>query len=358
MAPNIDILLQRNLEVRSVTAWKGTVKNRFARCRQITLSVAGMAIVVANALAQTPVPHPLLGQGWGVDHVGVAVRDLTKAQVDYERLGFKVSQGGHFPGGLFNSIIDFENKTYLELLTVRQAQSDAAEIADIADFVKKHEGAVFLGLNVSSAKVAASYLRTQNFDVEGPDPGSRMKEGETKPPPPQWYLVSTADKPAPNKLGFSVPIFLIEYLSRDRYDKARRESHIVHPNTAIGIHAVWFAVHDLKSQLHTLRDAGFKADESRDVQLLGAHGRELKAGSGAMILLGSSDKSRVLRKYLSDYDEGIIAVSVEVSDLLKAQRMAESVVGSKIDIYKGTYGQSFLLSPDVTHGVCLEVFQR
>lgn len=350
--------------MRPVTASKGTVKDRFARCRQITLSAIGMAIFVARVLAQTPVPHPLLGQGWGVDHVGVGVRDLTKAQADYEQLGFKVSQGGHFPGGLFNSIIDFENKTYLELLTVRQAQGDttsqgdAAEIADIADFVKKHEGAVFLGLNVSSAKVAASYLKTQNFDVEGPDPGSRMKEGETKPPPPQWYLVSTADKPAPNKLGFSVPIFLIEYLSKDRYDKARKEGRMEHPNTAIGIHAVWFAVHDLKSQLHTLRDAGLEADESRDVELLGAHGRELKAGSGAMILLGSTDKSRVLQKYLSDYDEGIIAVSVEVSDLSIAQRMAESVTGSKIDIYKGTYGQSFLVSPDVTHGVWLEMFQK
>ena len=337
------------------------LKERPTRQRQITLSVVSIAVFVATAVAQTPVPHPLLGQGWGVDHVGVGVRDLTKAQRDYEHLGFKVSEGGHFPGGLFNSIIDFENKTYLELLSVKEAQGNTAsqgDAAEIADFVKKHEGAMFLGLNVSSAKAAASYLKTQNFDVEGPDPGSLMKEGETKPPPPQWYSVSTADKPAPNKLGFSVPIFLIEYLSSDWYDKARKEGRTEHPNTAIGIHAVWFAVHDLKSQLRTLRDAGFEADESRDVQLLGARGRELKAGSGTMILLESSDKSSVLQKYLSDYGEGIIAVSVEVSDLSKAQRMAESVTGSKIAIYKGIYGQSFLLSPDVTHGVWLEMFQR
>jgi len=72
------------------------------------------------------------------------------------------------------------------------SQGDAAEIAD---FVKKHEGARFLGLNVSSAKVAANYLKTQNFDVEGPVPGSIMKEGETKTPAPMWYSVSTADKP-------------------------------------------------------------------------------------------------------------------------------------------------------------------
>ena len=343
------------------TPRKNDLNDRLFRYRQITLGMIWMTLFVASMLAQTPVPHPLLGQGWGVDHVGVGVRDLTKAQRDYQQLGFKVSEGGHFPGGLFNSIIDFENKTYLELLSVKQAQGNTAsqgDAAEIADFVKKHEGAMFLGLNVSSAKDAAGYLKAQNFDVEGPDPGSLMKEGETKPPPPQWYSVGTADKPAPNKLGFSVPIFLIEYLSSDWYEKARKEGRTEHPNTAIGIHTVWFAVHDLKSQLRTLRDAGFEADESRDLQLLGARGPELKAGSGTMILLESSDKSSVLQKYLSDHDEGIIAVSVEVSDLSKSHRMAESATNSKIGIYKGTYGQSFLLSPDVTHGVWLEMFQR
>jgi len=341
-----------------VTTSKGTLKDCPARYRQITLSIISMAIIVAGALAQTPVPHPLLGQGWGVDHVGVGVRDLAKAQRDYEQLGFKISQGGHFPGGVFNSIINFENRTYLELLSVKEAQDTKGYAGEIADFVKKHEGAVFLGLNVSSAKDAASYLKIQNFDVEGPDPGSRMKEGETKPPLPQWYLVTTADKPAPNKLTISVPIFFIEYLSKDRYDRARKEGRMEHPNTAIGVHAVWFAVHDLKSQLHTLHDAGFEADEARYVELLGARGRELRAGSGAMILLESSDKSSVLQKYLSDHDEGIIAVSVEVSDLSKARGMAESVTGTKIETYKGTYGQSFLLSPEATHGVWLEMFQR
>jgi len=75
-------------------------------------------------------------------------------------------------------------------------------------------------------------------------------------------------------------------------------------------------------------------------------------------LLESSDKSSVLQKYLSDHDEGIIALSVELSDLSKAQRIAESASGMKMDIHDGTYGRSFLLSPDVTHGVWLEMFQK
>jgi catechol 2,3-dioxygenase-like lactoylglutathione lyase family enzyme len=336
------------------------LKARLARFRQITLSVVSIAIFVASVLAQTPVSHPLLGQGQGIDHVGVGVRDLTKAQRDYDQLGFKVRQGGHFPGGLFNSFVNFENTTYLELLSVKEAQNHEGFAAEVADFVKKHEGAMFLGLNVSSAEAAASFLKTRNFDIAGPTPGSIMSEGQTKPPPPLWYIVDIPRKPVPNKQGVAVPIFMIQYLSThgDHWNKLRAEGSTVHPNTATCVHAVWFAVRDLKTQLRTLRDAGFEGDESRDVQLLGAHGRELKAGAGAMILLESSGKSSVLQKYLSDHDEGIIAVSVEVSDLSKAHGMAESATGSKIDIYTGTYGKSFLITPDVTHGVWLEMFQK
>jgi catechol 2,3-dioxygenase-like lactoylglutathione lyase family enzyme len=342
------------------TSSKDDPRARLARFRQITLGVIGIAILVASALAQTPVPHPLLRQGHGVDHVGVGVRDLAKAQRDYEQLGFKVRQGGHFPGGLFNVIVDFENETYLELLSVKEAQDGGDQAARVADFVKKHQGAMFLGLDVSSADAAASFLKAKNFDFTGPTPGSIMREGQTTLPPPLWSTVKLSRQPAPDKQGVAVPIFLIQYLSThaDHWNKLRAEGWTKHPNTAICIRAVWFAVRDLRAQLRTLRDAGFEGDESRDVQLLGAHGRELKAGSGVMILLESSDKGGVLQKYLSDHDEGIVAVSVEVSDLSEAQRMAESVTGSKIDIYKGTYGKSFLLAPDVTHGVWLEMFQK
>jgi len=43
-----------------------------------------------------PVPT-LLGQGWGVDHVGVGVRDMAQAQHDFEQLGFKVGKVATFP---------------------------------------------------------------------------------------------------------------------------------------------------------------------------------------------------------------------------------------------------------------------
>jgi len=303
---------------------------------------------------QTPAQN-LLGQGWGVDHVGVGVRDLAKAQHEYEGLGFKVSKGGHFPGGLSNCIVRFQNNSYLELLSVSGAQLGGA--SDIAEFAKKHEGAMFLGINVSSAKAAGDYLKNHNFDAADPEPGSIMTNGETKSPPPQWYTVDTADKPAAGKEGFTIPIFFIEYLSKDRMEKTRAEGWMDHPNTAMSIHSVWFAVHNVETQLRTLRDAGLEIGESRTAEFLGARGREVKAGHGGLVLLESGDKKGLLAEYLADHDEGIIALSVEVSDLGKARRLAESSTGSTLDTYKGFYGLSFLLPPTVTHGVWIEMFQ-
>ena len=305
----------------------------------------------ANSV-QTPA-QTVLGQGWGVDHVGVAVRDLAQAQHDYERLGFKFGTVGHFPDGVSNAAVSLQNNSYLELL----GSTPGGPGSDIADYVKKHEGAMFLGIGVSSAKAAVDYLRARNFDVGGPFPGSVMKEGETTSPPPQWYTVGTSSKPAAGKKGITIPIFWIEYLSTERQQKRRAAGLMDHPNTAMGIHAVWFAVHDSEAQLRTLRDAGFEVGDHRKVKFLSARGREVKAGQGMLLLLESSDKNGLLTRFLSDQDEGIIGLSIEVADLGKARQLAESGTAGKLKNYKGSYGTSFLLPPDVTHGVWMEMFQ-
>jgi len=60
-----------------------------------------------------------------------------------------------------------------------------------------------------------------------------------------------------------------------------------------------------------------------------------------------------------DHDDGsIIAVSIEVSDLNKARSWVEGHSGHKLDQYKGFYGQSIMILPDLTHGVWLEFFRR
>ncbi len=324
-------------------------------------TIDGLAIrLVSVTQAQEPA-NPLLGHGRGVDHVGIAVRDLERTNHNYEQvLGFKCTE--NLPGysGALRSVIFFEDETMLEFLSPPQPAS--AVNSDLVAFVEKHEGAMSLALETSSAKGAAAYLKAHNFEVKISEWPRVMKEGETKPPPAQFYSVSIPDTPSGNKQIFMLWIWLIEHVSPERAAKlaARREQGMMaHPNTALGIRTVWFAVRDLDASLRNLHDAGFESGETREAKFLGAKGREVKAGKGSMLLLRSFDKNGVLNKFLSDHDDGdIIGISIEVSDLNKARSWVEGHSGHKLEPYKGFYGQSVMISPDLTHGVWMELFQR
>ena len=75
--------------------------NMWFRVRRVTAPATRVVVVLAHPF----VPHPLLGRGRGVDHVGVGVRDPAQAERDFERLGFEIHPGGHVPGGVVNEII-------------------------------------------------------------------------------------------------------------------------------------------------------------------------------------------------------------------------------------------------------------
>jgi catechol 2,3-dioxygenase-like lactoylglutathione lyase family enzyme len=167
----------------------------------LLLATVPLSAQTTSAPAQT-----LPGHGWGVDHVGVGARDLAQAQHDYEQLGFKVGNGGHFPGDVSNSIVSFQKNSHLELLSVSESTPIKKGMASmIADFLKKHDSAMFLGIEVSSAKATADYLKARKFDATGPDPGSYLKEGETTLLPPMWYSVAPNDEPAAGKRESSCP---------------------------------------------------------------------------------------------------------------------------------------------------------
>ena len=68
-----------------------------------------------------------------------------------------------------------------------------------------------------------------------------------------------------------------------------------HPNTAMGIHAVWFAVHDAEEQLRTLRDAGLEVGETRAAKFLSARGREVKAGQGCYCFWNRATRTACLQ---------------------------------------------------------------
>lgn len=217
---------------------------------------------------------------------------------------------------------------------------------------------MFLGLAISSAKNAADYLKAHNFEVFLFGEESVTKEGETKPSPPLAHFIIISHEPSKNARAFTLPIFPLEYVSQ-YLDDIREDRMMIHPNTALRLHSVWFAVRDLDAQLKTIQQAGLEPGETREAKLLGAKGREVKAGHGCLLLLQSTDENGLVNTFLSNRDDGeIIGVSIEVSDLIKARSWVEGHSGQKLEPYDGFYGRSIMIPPDLTHGVWMEFFQR
>ena len=316
-----------------------------------------------DTIGQSQQAHPLLGHGRGVDHVGIGVRDLEKAKRDYEEvLGFKCTENLPSVGdrALIRSIIFFEDETLLEFLSPSPGAPASGD--EFREWVEKHEGGMSLALRVSSAQHAAAYLEAHNFEAKVTG-WPRATAGDVNPAQVQYYSVTTPDAPSGNRQVFMMWIWLFEPLSspeRAAKRAARREQGLmVHPNAARRLHSVWFAVRDVDAGLRNLHDAGFESGEPREAKFLGAGGREVKAGTGTMILLQSADDNGALSEFLSDHDDGsIIAVSIEVTDLNKARSWIEAHSRRKLEPYDGFYGRSIMIPPDMTHGVWLELFQR
>jgi catechol 2,3-dioxygenase-like lactoylglutathione lyase family enzyme len=352
------------LTVRSLAAAETFLKERKLLVKdvgQIAIApgaVEGLSIRIIDADSSRSPAHPLLGPGQGtghgVDHVGMAIRDFKKTKDDFEQvLGFKVRENPPQPNGWPQSIIWFENATYLEFQPIA-ALPWIATMFDYndgyADFAKKHEGAVFQGLVTSSAKYASDHLKARNFqaDLVEDDP---------------FHYVHISHEPSGEARAFPLAIFFIEYafdLGRPARLAARLEQGMMtHPNTARRLYSVWFAVRDLEAGLRNVQDAGFEPGEPREAKFLGAKGREVKAGDGCLLLLQPADKNGELNKFLSDRHDGeIIGLSIEVADVEKARSLIESRSGKKLEPYDGFYGRSIMIPPDMTHGVWLELFQR
>lgn len=353
------------LSVRSLVEAEKFLKERQLLVKdvgQIAISpkaIEGLSIRLVEADQAREPAHPLFGPGQGtgqgVDHVGIAVRDLKKTRDDYERvLGFKFKEYPPQPDGFVPYVIWFENATYLELQPIA-ALPWIAKMFDYtdgySDFAEKYEGAVFLGLATSSAKYVADHLKARNFQayLVEEDPG--------------FNYVHISHEPSGEEQAFPLAIFFIEYFfdpGRPARLAARLEQGMMtHPNTARRLYSVWFAVLDMEASLKNIQDAGFEPGETREAIFLGAKGREVKAGDGYMLLLQSIDKNGVLAEFLSDHHDGeIIGVSVEVSDVEKARSLIESRSGQKLEPYDGFYGRSILIPTDLTHGVWMELFQR
>ncbi|MCA9665859.1 MAG: VOC family protein [Myxococcales bacterium] len=314
----------------------------------------------ASAPAKSPprarIPNTLLGGERGIDHVGVAVKDLAAAQKTYhEKLGFSRPTRGRLPNGLDNVNYYFEDATYLETLTYY----DDKKAKWLAYFLGKFgEGGNFLVLSVRSIDATARFLEARGVSMSKPHLGSIRVKGKRGG---SWRTLFFKKSPLPG-----APVYFIGYPRKRRARFLRklqsprvRQRYFAHENGALGIKAVWMAVNDLEAAAKGYEKIGLARGRAIEHAKLGARGIELAAGIGKILLLAPAKKGKgAVAKFLARRPPGVLGMSILVKDLEAARALINKRNKTKLKVYDGPLGKSVLVPAKLAHHTYLELFSR
>ena len=297
----------------------------------------------------------IIGRGRGLDHVLVAVNDLYEARDDYrKKLGFSPAFEAIHPWGTRSSAIFFEGLESLQLVEVYDREKADTDYLDV---LEKREGPCAITFEVPSIERTAKMLRSKGFVVSNLNSGTAQYEN-IETPPELWKGLSVWKLPFLGMIGF------VQYNKMARYQLLRKHRHVdprrhtKHPNTAKTLRAVWLAVESLTDSVSILERIGFRRGEFVGLNHLGARGCEIEAGESSILLVEPVDKRGIAGRFIEDYGQDFIGVSIEVEDFDSARDFVEIMGDLRLLPYAGTYGQSILVPSKSAHGLWIELFQR
>jgi catechol 2,3-dioxygenase-like lactoylglutathione lyase family enzyme len=180
----------------------------------------------------------------GIDHLVLAVRDLDAAATTYEALGFTVSARGIHPWGTWNRLVQFEDRTFLELLTIGEPDKIAAPSPGAFSFgafnrdrLAEGEGMSMLSLTSQDAAADLDAFRAAGLPTFAPfrfQRVARAPDGSERQV--AFRLAFTADPAAP-----SAGVFTCQHEFPDNLWRAELQRH---GNGAIGVAAVALVADD------------------------------------------------------------------------------------------------------------------
>lgn len=237
-----------------------------------------------------------------LDHVLIAVRDLSAAAAAYSALGFKVTPEGRHPGrGTHNRLMAF-GPEYLELIAVHDRRARPFR-PSMDRFLSAGEGLYMFALGTGDITAASDAIRSRGAAVGDPVPGRRAA-GESP-----GYSWRSAD------LGRALPgseCFLIQHdhAIAERYTQPPRP--LVHPNRVSGISHVTLAVRDSAAAARAWRavlGVTFAPPEPRE----GALHYRLALGN-CFLDLASPTGQGALSEYLAARGEGPFELGLRTDD--------------------------------------------
>lgn len=166
-----------------------------------------------------------------IDHVVVAVDDLTQTMGNYERLGFTVTFGGdHAHRGSHNALITFQDGSYIELIAFKHEPP----VKDNTwwDLLQTGEGLVDFALVSDDLLTELQRLTSQDLEITGPMEGGRLRTDGVRV---AWRL-ARLNVNAVERLPF-----VIDDIT-DRDLRVPRGADAIHANGVTGIAGVTVAV--------------------------------------------------------------------------------------------------------------------
>lgn len=299
-----------------------------------------------------------LGDGRGVDHVGPMVRlENFEDAVDVwsDQLGFSATPVLLSPLGAKNSLIWFEDGTYLEILAFTELNEFTAPFLA---FLENHEGAKFYGADVVDAAQATAFLAGAGYGYAGPVPAAPITleaTGEIVGSLPLWYSIILTGPLAPDN-----SMFLLDYDEAQvqrMYAEFPELAPRPHPNTAERIDTLWLVVSDLDAAIAFYEGLGLEVRfENKKIHYLGARGAEVRYNNNTLALL-QADGPGLVADFVADRGEGILGVSVEVGDLQTALSLVNGNTGLGLQSFKYKGRERFLVPASLTHGFLLELIE-
>jgi catechol 2,3-dioxygenase-like lactoylglutathione lyase family enzyme len=291
-----------------------------------------------------------LGVGRGIDHVASLVRqenfdDQTNVMT---RLGFSITPALLSPIGAKNRLIWFDNLSYLEVLTITEANDFTAPYLA---FLDQFEGSPFYGTEVTNAAQALAFLNGSGYPAVGPIPAPPLtveSTGQVIGLSPLWNSILLTSRVAPANANF--------FLDYDEAEVQRMFTDVPalaprpHPNTAEKIETLWLVVSDLDAAIDFYEGLGLEVRfKNKKVHFLGGRGAEVRYGNQTVTLLVPDGPGQVA-DFAAQRGEGILGVSVEVRDLRTALGLVNANTGLHLQSFRDKGRSRFLVPSSLTHG--------
>lgn len=299
-----------------------------------------------------------LGDGRGIDHVGVLVRaENFDAAVDVwtDQLGFSATPTLLSPLGAKNSLIWFDDLTYLEILTFTELNDFTAPFVA---FLEQHEGAKFYGTDVADAAQAMAFLTGAGYPNIGPIPAPPLTleaTGEVFGFTPLWSSIILTSRVAPDNSNFFLD-----------YNEAEVQRMFVelpvlaprpHPNTAQKIDTLWLVVSDLDAAIDFYEGLGLEVRfRNKKIHYLGARGAEVRYNNNTLALL-EPDGPGLVADFVAERGEGILGASIQVGDLDTAHALISANTGLSLPTFQYKGRERFLIPDSLTHGFLVEMVE-